>query len=150
MIEIFLDRTSNLDVDVKVNGSNGKKFEPEVRLCLIKEGMRISFPATLNENNSYSVSVPSLAGKLKAGNCEMEVEVVVDGKYFVPIKGTASLKEDIKPIAEIKSAKLEDKITLTANVRESIEEKPKPVIKKKVTEVVPSQLIKKNIIKRHA
>ena len=150
MIEIFLDRTSNLDVDVKVNGSNGKKFEPEVRLCLIKEGMRISFPATLNENNSYSVSVPSLAGKLKAGNCEMEVEVVVDGKYFVPIKGTASLKEDIKPIVEIKTVEPEGKITLTANVRESIEpQKPKPVIKKKA-EVIPSQLIKKNIIKRHA
>jgi hypothetical protein len=149
MIEIFLDRTSNLDVDVKVNGSNGKSFEPEVRLCLIKEGMRISFPAVLNENNSYSVSVPSLAGKLKAGNCEMEVEVVVDGKYFVPIKGTASLKEDIKPIAEIKSSKLEDKITLTANVRESIQEvKPKPVVKKK-QEIIPSQLIKKNIVKRH-
>ena len=112
--------------------------------------MRISFPATLNENNSYSVSVPSLAGKLKAGNCEMEVEVVVDGKYFVPIKGTASLKEDIKPIVEIKTVEPEGKITLTANVRESIEpQKPKPVIKKKA-EVIPSQLIKKNIIKRHA
>lgn len=154
MIEIYLDRkSSKLDVDVKVNGSDGKSFSPEVRFTLIKEGMRISFPASHLGSDKYTVSIPSLAGKLRAGQCEMEVEVMVDGKYFVPIKGTAVLKEDIRPIAEIKAPTEERRISLSANVRESIEEAsppapatPAPAPKRK--QISPSQLIKRNIIRR--
>jgi hypothetical protein len=142
MIEIYLDKQSQLDVDVKVNGSDGKRFDPVVRLTLIREDFRISLPATSNENGSYTVSVPQLTGVLKPGKCEMEVEVLVDGKHFVPIKGIANLKEDIKPVVEFIEPPKVEHITLTASVRESIS---RPV---KKSSNKASDLIKKSVTQR--
>ena len=135
-MEIFLNRTAQLEIDVRVAGADGKKFQPEVRLSLIKEGMRLSLPAVQVSGTNYSVSVPVLEGRLAPGTCDMEVEVLVDGKHFVPVRGMASLKEEIRPVAEIRSYRDSEadapRVTLTASIKETRqEEQPRRQLLKK-------------------
>lgn len=100
MIEIKLEEASSLTMEMKLDGdTNGE--QPQVRLSVLSEGVRYSFEAKSDGNGSYKVDFPVMEGKIDAGEYPVHFEVMVDGKYFVPLQETVKFTKQVKPVVKL-------------------------------------------------
>lgn len=85
---------AELEFDVMVQGIDDKT-PPEVRFVVETEQYDRMFKCTrvAEEKHKWCAKLPAMKD-LKQDSCSFRVEVVVDGYFFVPAKGTLSLVRD--------------------------------------------------------
>lgn len=109
MIELKLNKESELSFEINIEGSNEK---PRVRLMLEMDNkMKLAIEGTILEGQA-KVVVPSLMDlkeKLSGENVKGSLEVIVDNNFFIPWEEYFSLKAPITVQAE--STKVENNKT---------------------------------------
>jgi hypothetical protein len=96
-LKIALNAETTFGFELAVKGI--EVGSADVRFGLEKNGTHLQFKCTKKADGTWSVSVPSLSSfNLKEGLYKYTIEVIADGYYFAPVKGTA----EVAPAASVK------------------------------------------------
>lgn len=102
MINIKLEESSSLKIDMEIEGSvHGKT---DMRLSVLNEGLRYSFNAKHMGGTGWEIEFPKMIGKINEGTYDAEIEIIVDGKHFVPLTETVNFTKEIKPTVKLAEA----------------------------------------------
>lgn len=115
MIELDIDKASSFTLEMQIDGDVSSAQKPTMRFSIVSEGFTFSVPAKRIDNGIYEVSCPKLKGILKAGDYDVNVEVFIDDKHFVPLKDKIRLKEELKPTVKL-AERHEPKVEMTVGV----------------------------------
>src|SRR5574338_208007 len=104
-ISLNLDESNDVRFDVKITstGAIGGPSGPDVMLRLVCEsqnGVEYSFKGKPDGDGTVQVIVPPMTGVMSEGVYEARLEVVVEGRYFVPLQFAADFKMPLKVVAE--------------------------------------------------
>jgi hypothetical protein len=97
-IDLMLDEENELTFQLNIEGT--RPAEAECRLILDNHDMSLSFSAREFSNGEVSVVLPPLKHVLKEGTYDMELEVIVDDRYFKPLSLKGNFEKSIKVTAE--------------------------------------------------
>jgi hypothetical protein len=97
-IDLMLDEENELTFQLNIEGS--RPAEAECRLILDNHDMSLSFNARKFSDGEVSVVLPPLKHVLKEGVYNMELEVIVDDRYFKPLSLKGNFEKSIKVTAE--------------------------------------------------
>ena len=124
MIEIKLEQASTLTMEMKIEGDI-KGATPQLRLSVLAEGLRYSFGATQTSPHVYQIDFPVMEGKINEGQYDAQVEIMVDGKYFVPLEEKINFTREIKPSVKLAEAVAENvqEVKVKFGVVKKLEEK---------------------------
>ena len=104
-IDLMLDEENELTFQLNIEGT--RPAEASCRLLLTNENMSLSFDAVQGGNDEVSVTLPPLGHVLKEGKYNMQLEVIVDDKYFKPLMIEGNFEKSIKitasPVTKRKS-----------------------------------------------
>jgi hypothetical protein len=67
----------------------------------LDEGLRYSFESKPSSDGVYEIAFPVMEGKIAAGEYQAQVEIMVDGKYFVPLQETVKFTKAVKPTVKL-------------------------------------------------
>ncbi len=124
-IEIKLDESNELFFNVQVEGSTPGAVT--VRLVCEADDFSAVFPGAYTDDGEVRVVIPELKknASFKEGkDYEAKLEVMVENRYFIPLKFDMKFKESIKVFAEVS--------TKTSSV---VESKAQPKRQESVVEV---------------
>lgn len=103
-IVLNLDESNDVRFDVKITSSDhlGGTSGPGVQLRLVCEtnDLEYSFRGTSTNDGSVQIIVPPMKGVMTEGAYDARLEVIVEGRYFVPLEFTAEFKVPLKVVAE--------------------------------------------------
>jgi hypothetical protein len=99
MIEIKLEEASSLSMEMKIDGD--VKGDTQLRFTVLDEGLRYSFESKATSDGVYEIAFPVMEGKIAAGEYQAQVEIMVDGKYFVPLQETVKFTKMVKPTVKL-------------------------------------------------
>lgn len=122
-MEIELSKENKFTLEMKIDGDVSSPQPPQMRFSIIGESMTVSLNAKRIDNGVYEITVPALDGVLEAGTYDANVEVFIDGKYFVPLKENVILKKEPKPTVKISESVTAEPPAPTVKIS-------KPVIRK--------------------
>lgn len=125
MKKIDLDKESSFDLEMEIHGDVPNGTKSSVYFTIISEKMRLSFEGKRIENGVYRINIPVLKNILESGKYDFEVNVLIDGKYFSPIKESLELIEEVKPVIKMKESKKDSEVSI--KILESKKEVKKPV-----------------------
>lgn len=118
MINIFTDKEVTVSFNIDIEGN---KHLPEGRFVMnLDSGMQLGIKALI-EGNTAKVTLPPLRNILKESNGKVVssfFEVIADGAYYVPWKGSCDLKESISVNVDSKPKIEEKDETVSVNVKE--------------------------------
>lgn len=100
MIEIKLEEATSLTLEMQIEG-DVKKDDTQLRFSVVSEGIRYSFAGREVEKGVYQIEFPVMSGLITEGQYPAEVEIMVDGKYFVPLEETIKFTKAIKPTVKL-------------------------------------------------
>jgi hypothetical protein len=100
MIDIKLEEPSSLTIEMKIEG-DVKDEAAQLRFSVLAEGIRYSFNSTETEDGVYKIDFPTMTGKITEGVYPAEIEIIVDGKHFVPLEETVKFIKEIKPTVKL-------------------------------------------------
>lgn len=103
MIEIKLEESSSLTLEMRIEGDAGQDT-PQLRFSVISEGLRYSFDSVQTSDGVYQIEFPTMLGKLSEGVYPAEVEIILDGKHFVPLEETVRFTREVKPTVKLAEA----------------------------------------------
>jgi hypothetical protein len=104
--ELRLDEENELFFKISIVGAERRTPE-QIRLVCETGDVACSFKGKeTDQDGIVCFVVPALKERIKAGLYEARVEVIVDNRYFVPVKFRASFKQPMTVVAE--SLKFED------------------------------------------
>ena len=83
-INLLIDEENELIFQLNVEGN--APGTAQCRLKLANKGMDLLFEANAYDHGEISVTLPPLAHVLNEGEYDMTLEVVVDDKFFEPLK----------------------------------------------------------------
>jgi len=134
-IDLMLDEENELTFNVNIEGS--RPATAKCRLSLAGENMSLVFESSKVDGDEISVILPPLHHVLKEGEHEMTLEVIVEDRYFAPLKVLGNFEKSIKITAEsIKSDKKKKLNAAATLVTTKSRKKKKPLMvenkKKKV------------------
>lgn len=134
VIEIKLDESNELFFNVQVEGSTPGAVT--IRLVCESDDFSAVFPGSYTDDGEVRVVIPELKknASFKEGkDYEAKLEVMIENRYFIPLKFDMKFKESIKVFAEVS--------TRTASVVESKAKKQESVVEVKKNEPVVSARI---------
>ncbi len=127
-IDMMLDEENELTFQLNIEGS--RPGTAKCRLVLEAKDMKLQFNATPTNNDEINVVLPPLNHVLKEGTYDMTLEVIVDDRYFEPLKVQGSFEKRLKVMAESVQNKPKQKVAPSAslvNVKRSSKSKKKVV-----------------------
>src|SRR5574338_1694398 len=133
-IEIKLDEQNELFFNVQVEGSSPGAVT--VRLVCESEDFSAVFPGSYTDEGEVRGVIPELKknASFKEGkDYEAKLEVMVENRYFIPLKFDMTFKESVKVFAEVS--------TKTSSLVENRTKKQESVVEVKKTEPVVSAKI---------
>jgi hypothetical protein len=148
-IEIKLDEQNELFFNVQVEGSSPGAVT--VRLVCESEDFSAVFPGSYTDEGEVRVVIPELKknASFKEGkDYEAKLEVMVENRYFIPLKFDMTFKESVKVFAEV-STKTSSLVENRTKNQESVVEvkKNEPVVSAKI---VSKPSLKETMAKRQS
>lgn len=99
-INLLLDEENEITFALTVEGTTNSPAK--CRLLVEKDDMTLMFEPNYFQNDEVSVTIPPLKHIFKEGNCELNLEVIVEDKYFRPLSMPAYLEKSVEVMAESK------------------------------------------------
>lgn len=129
MIEIKLEDPSSLTLEMHIDG-DVKKEAPQLRFSVLAEGMRYTFNSRQTEAGVYEIEFPKMLGKITEGEYPAEVEIIVDGKHFVPLEETVKFTKEVKPTVKLAEtfAQVQQETDVKVKLGSLKVQKPKKII----------------------
>lgn len=100
MIEIKLEEATSLTLEMHIEG-DVKQDAPQLRFSVLSEGLRYSFNSSRTSAGVYQIDFPKMLGKITEGEYSAEVEIILDGKHFVPLQETVRFTKEVKPTVKL-------------------------------------------------
>ena len=97
-IDLLLDEENELTFALTVEGT--RPATAQCRLVLENEEMSLVFESDRYDGEEVTVTLPPLKHVLKEGEYDMNLEVIVEDKYFKPLTITGNFEKSV----EVKAA----------------------------------------------
>ena len=114
-IDLMIDEENELTFQVQIEGTRPGKAK--CRLMLESKDMSFAFEGQ-STGDEVSVTLPPLDHILKEGTYDMTLEVVVDERYFEPLKIQGAFEKRLKVTAESVTVKSKPKVRTSASLVE--------------------------------
>jgi len=114
-IELMIDEENELTFQVQIEGTRPGKAK--CRLMLESKNMSFAFEGQ-STGDEVSVTLPPLDHILKEGTYDMTLEVVVDERYFEPLKMQGAFEKRLKVTAESVTVRSKPRVKTTASLVE--------------------------------
>ena len=114
-IELMIDEENELTFQVQIEGTRPGKAK--CRLMLESKNMSFAFEGQ-STGDEVSVTLPPLDHILKEGTYDMTLEVVVDERYFEPLKMQGAFEKRPKVTAESVTVRSKPRVKTTASLVE--------------------------------
>ena len=153
-IELMIDEENELTFQVQVEGT--RPGTAKCRLMLESKNMMLAFEGQ-STGDEVAVTLPPLDHIIKEGTYDMTLEVVVDDRFFEPLKLQGAFEKRLKVTAEAVTVRSKPKVRTSASLVEVNNKNKKGKVrvqnntKKKVIREEKAQLTDQdimNIIKR--
>lgn len=117
-VSLKLDENNELVFDVQITGDEPISQAPIIRMVCENKGVSYVFSGIHTGNNNVEVFVPPMAGKLTEGDYKAKLEVILEGKYFVPLEMNINFQMSRSVVAEIaqRPTKKEPESTIKASL----------------------------------
>jgi hypothetical protein len=120
-IDLMIDEENELTFQVNIQGT--RPGSAKCRLMLESKGMSLAFEGH-NTGDEVSVVLPPLDHVLSEGVYDMTLEVVVDDRYFEPLKIQGEFEKRLKVTAEAVKVKSKPRVSTSASLLEVKKSKP--------------------------
>lgn len=98
-VDLDIDEANELLFKIKIEGTD--QPVSNIRLVCESKDMSYMFPGrTTSQPDEVQFDLPILDSKLTEGVYSAHVEVMVDNRYFLPVKFNINLKKTLKVVAE--------------------------------------------------
>ena len=114
-IELMIDEENELTFQVQIEGT--RPGSAKCRLMLESKTMSLAFEGQ-STGDEVSVTLPPLDHIIKEGTYDMTLEVVVDDRYFEPLKLQGDFEKRLKVTAEAVTVKSKAKVRTSASLVE--------------------------------
>ena len=114
-IDLMIDEENELTFEVQIEGS--RPGTAKCRLMLESPDMTFAFEGQ-STGDEVSVTLPPLDHVIKEGIYDMTLEVVVDDRYFEPLKLQGAFEKRLKVTAEAVTVKAKPQVTTSASLVE--------------------------------
>ena len=151
-IELMIDEENELTFQVQVEGT--RPGTAKCRLMLESKNMMLAFEGQ-STGDEVSVTLPPLDHIIREGTYDMTLEVVVDDRFFEPLKLQGAFEKRLKVTAEAVTVRSKPKFKTSASLVEvnnsssaqiKVSNKKRNVIKEEKKKLTDSDIM--NIIKR--
>ena len=115
MIELMIDEENELTFQVQIEGTRPGKAK--CRLMLESKNMMLAFEGQ-SSGDEVSVTLPPLDHVIKEGTYDMTLEVVVDDRFFEPLKLQGEFEKRLKVTAESVTVRSKPKVKTSASLVE--------------------------------
>ena len=114
-IDLMIDEENELTFQVQIEGTRPGKAK--CRLMIESKGMSLAFEGQ-SAGDEVSVVLPPLDHIIKEGTYDMTLEVVVDDRFFEPLKIQGSFDKRLKVTAEAVNIKTKPVVKTSASLVE--------------------------------
>ena len=114
-IELMIDEENELTFQVQVEGT--RPGTAKCRLMLESKNMMLAFEGQ-SAGDEVSVTLPPLDHIIKEGTYDMTLEVVVDDRFFEPLKLQGAFEKRLKVTAEAVTVRSKPKVKTSASLVE--------------------------------
>ena len=114
-IELMIDEENELTFQVQVEGT--RPGTAKCRLMLESQNMMLAFEGQ-STGDEVSVTLPPLDHIIKEGTYDMTLEVVVDDRFFEPLKLQGAFEKRLKVTAEAVTVRSKPKVKTSASLVE--------------------------------
>lgn len=121
-INLMIDEENELTFQVQIEGN--RPGSAKCRLLVESNDMSLAFEGSSN-GDEVAVVLPPLDHVLKEGTYDMTLEVVVDDRYFEPLKLQGEFEKRLRVTAESVKVKTKPKVSTSASLIE-VKKKSKP------------------------
>ena len=121
-IELMIDEENELTFQVQVEGT--RPGTAKCRLMLESKNMMLAFEGQ-STGEEVAVTLPPLDHIIKEGTYDMTLEVVVDDRFFEPLKLQGAFEKRLKVTAEAVTVRSKPKVRTSASLVE-VNKKSKP------------------------
>ena len=121
-IELMIDEENELTFQVQVEGT--RPGTAKCRLMLESKNMMLAFEGQ-STGDEVAVTLPPLDHIIKEGTYDMTLEVVVDDRFFEPLKLQGAFEKRLKVTAEAVTVRSKPKVHTSASLVE-VNRKNKP------------------------
>lgn len=137
-IELMIDEENELTFQVQVEGT--RPGTAKCRLMLESKNMMLAFEGQ-STGDEVAVTLPPLDHIIKEGTYDMTLEVVVDDRYFEPLKLQGAFEKRLKVTAEAVTVRTKPKLRTSASLVE-VNKKNKNTSKVRVSNRTREKVIK--------
>lgn len=114
-IELMIDEENELTFQVQVEGT--RPGTAKCRLMLESKNMMLAFEGQ-SSGDEVAVTLPPLDHIIKEGTYDMTLEVVVDDRFFEPLKLQGAFEKRLKVTAESVTVRSKPKVKTSASLVE--------------------------------
>lgn len=114
LTKLKLDEEAKLEFDVAISGTTDTPKYKFVLQC--DDGVELGFPAK-KVGSQIVVTLPAMKQYASAGEKHVFLEVIVDGKYFVPLSDTIEFEPTIEIISAMKPVVKASEMVKVSNVQ---------------------------------
>ena len=114
-IELMIDEENELTFQVQIEGT--RPGSSKCRLMLESKGMSLAFDGQ-STGDEVTVVLPPLDHIIKEGTYDMTLEVVVDDRFFEPLKLQGAFEKRLKVTAEAVTVRSKPKVRTSASLVE--------------------------------
>jgi len=125
-IDLMIDEENELTFQVNIQGT--RPGNAKCRLMLESKGMSLAFEGN-SSGDEVSVVLPPLDHVLKEGVYDMTLEVVVDDRFFEPLKLQGEFEKRLKVTAEAVTVRSKPKVSTSASLLEVKKKSPTASVK---------------------
>lgn len=138
-IELFLDENNEIIFDILIEGNI--KSSPKIRFICENKNYSLSFDGNKTDEG-VKITIPKLDEIFSAGEYDSKLEVIVDDKYFVPMKLKTIFKKKVSVKTESFSIKRNEKLEIKSeNIKINCSMAKKPAeTKKEVKKINENEL----------
>ena len=97
-IDLLLDEENELIFELSIEGS--RPATAQCRLVLESEDLSLVFESESYDGREVAVVLPPLKHVLKEGEYNMDLEVIVEDKYFKPLSIVGNFEKSIEVVAK--------------------------------------------------
>ena len=135
-IDLLLDEENELTFALTIEGT--RPAEAQCRLIVESKDMSLVFESESYNGDEVTVVLPPLKHVLKEGEYNMDLEVIIEDKYFRPLTMTGNFEKSIeikaKPMIKTRKRDIQPKVSLSEVKVNSKTKKPSQPTVKKVEE----------------
>ena len=121
-IDLMIDEENELTFQVQIEGT--RPGTANCRLMLESKNMMLAFEGQ-SSGDEVSVVLPPLDHIIREGTYDMTLEVVVDDRFFEPLKLQGAFEKRLKVTAESVTVKSKPRVKTSASLVE-VKKKSKP------------------------